>query len=489
MKGIVDAQTAGKAMRGFGWSVGGNVALRFITVGTNIMVARLIVPADFGAFAVALTVWVIMGTLAEFGLGSDLIRMTDPGERERTSGVIAVGFSSTLALAMALLARPLAATFGTVDAAGVIRLMAISTAISGLAVVPSARLQRELRQGALVAVNAVGAVCSSVLMVALAAMGEGAASLAWGQIVAQVIVVVGCYLAVRSWPRFGFVRASAWASLRFCAPLAGANLISWLLITVDNLVVARALGPVQLGLYALAFNVSSWPMTAIGQSIRIVALPVYAQLDAGADRAQALLRTLLPVLLLVAPVAMLLAVMAGPLVDLLYGDRWHGASAALTGLAVFGGMRVGIDLVATFLIAAGRPTGVLLVQVAWMAALIPMMIGGATLGGLAGAGWAHVVAAAAVALPAYFLSLRRVGVVVGDFIRVWGQPFALLVPAAAVCIWLSHREAAPIRLLLLGGAAALLLYVAPLARWWLIRVMELRRTQPTDDPELIGYAA
>ena len=45
--------------------------------------ARLIAPEQFGVFAVALTIWTILGTLAEFGLGTDLVRARDFSDARR----------------------------------------------------------------------------------------------------------------------------------------------------------------------------------------------------------------------------------------------------------------------------------------------------------------------------------------------------------------------------------------------------------------------
>ena len=66
-------------------------------------------------------------------------------------------------------------------------------------------------------------------------------------------------------PLFGFDRTVARSALRFGLPLAIANMLSWALLNVDNVVISRTSGVVALGFYVLAFNVSSWPMTAIGR--------------------------------------------------------------------------------------------------------------------------------------------------------------------------------------------------------------------------------
>ena len=496
----MSAETLGRRVgRGLGWSAAGNIVVRLVNVATSILMARLIAPDEFGVFAVAFTVWVIVGTVSEFGLGADLVRAEDPDSRAPTIATLALGLGVVLAVTMAWTAAPVATAFGSADSADVIRLMALSAVVMGLAIVPSARMQRDFRQAGLFAINLVSGVVSTATIVLLAVAGAGAFSLAWGQLVGQAALVVGLLLVTRSRPRFGLDRQVARDAAAFCLPLAAANVLSWLLLTVDNLVVARILDPQHLGLYVLAFNVSSWPMSAVGQALRSVALPAFSQLDHGRRRNGTLVGVTGPVVAAAGFVVLLLATMSGAVVELLYGARWAGAAAALVGLAVFGGVRVVFDVVVTFLIAVGTTADVLVVQVVWLLAMVPAMAWGVAHFGIAGAGWAHVVVALVVVLPAYLMCLRRVGVDPVAFLGAWLRPAACLVPAALVCTWIGRQDTAPIVLLAAGGLAATLLYAVPMAPWCLRQVRSLRAapapasaTPPTPaapNPEPIGQDA
>lgn len=452
--------------RGLGWSAAGNIALRLFNVATSVAVARLVAPSEFGAFAVALTVWLVVGTIAEFGLGTDLIRARDLEARAPTVATLAIVLGVLVALGMAACAPALAAAFESPESTGVIRLLAASAVLMGFAVVPSARLYRDFRQKELFVVNAIGAVASTATVVALAATGTGAASLAWGQLVGQLVLVLGLHLATRTVPAFSFDREVAREVVALCLPLAAANVVSWLLLTLDNMVVSRQLGAVQLGFYVLAFNVSSWPMSAVGQALRSVALPGFSRLDVR-ERSRALVRVTGPVVALAALAAMLLATLSGPLVELLYGERWRPAAAALVGLALFGGMRVVFDMIVALLVAAGLTAEVFLVQIVWLAALVPAMVWATARHGLAGAGWSHVAVAVGVVLPAYLLCLRRAGVAAGPVLGTLPRPLLGLLPAAAVCTWIGRLDGPPLLLLAAGGIAGLLLYALPMAPWWL----------------------
>lgn len=474
MTTVVGTPVEARVRRGLGWGVTSNIVLRLGNVLVSILMARLIAPEQFGVFAVAMTVWSILGTLAEFGLGADLVRAEDIERRAPTVATIGLATGGVLAASMVVAAGPLAASFNSPESVGVIRLMAISIAVFGVTIVPAARLQREFRQGTLFVVNGAGMLASAAVMTVLATHGVGPASLAWGQVTAQVTIAVGLFLLTRTRPHFGLDRVIALESLRFCLPLAMANMLSWVLLSVDTLVVARLLSPVELGLYVLAFNVSSWPMSAVGQGLRVVALPAFSRVTSTEDRNRALIRCVGPVVAVAALMALLLGTLATPLVTFLYGERWHEAAGALAGLAIFGGLRVMLDLVATFLIAVGTTTAVLVVQVVWLAAMVPVMVVGVSRFGLDGAGWSHVVVGCAVVLPCYLICLRRVGVDVLGFLREWLVPLGSAVPAVAVCFWIGGRDAAPIILLVAGTTAALLLYALPLAPWWLRRINLLR---------------
>jgi lipopolysaccharide exporter len=466
--------TLNRVARGLGWSTTGNLVLRLGSVLTSVIMARLIAPDQFGVFAVALTVWSILGTVAEFGLGADLVRTPDLEGRAPTVATLGALSGVLFGALMALGAPLMAEAFDSPESVGVIQLMAISLVVFGFTIVPAARLNRAYRQGALFAINGAGLLASTTVMTTLALHGVGPASLAWGQIANQTVILVGLYVVTRTWPRFGLVPRLAWESARFCLPLAMANLLSWLLLSIDNLIVARVMGPTALGLYALAFNVSSWPMTAIGQSIRVVALPAFSQVGTPDVRNRALVRVSGPVTMIAVFMAVSLSILAVPLITFLYGERWLGAATALSALAVFGGLRVMIDLIATFLIAAGTTTAVLVVQVLWLIAMVPAMLVGVRLWGLAGAGWTHLAVALAVVLPAYLACLRRVGVGSREFLRGWLLPMAAVIPAALASWWVVSLAAPPFLTMVSVGAILLMLYIAPLARWWLGRVKSLQ---------------
>jgi PST family polysaccharide transporter len=320
-------------------------------------------------------------------------------------------------------------------------------------------------------------------------IGFGPAALAFGRIAGQGMTVLLQYIAVRRWPVFGWKTDVAREAVAFGLPLAFANLISWSIISVDNLIVARTTGAVELGLYVLAFSVASWPMSVAGQSVRVIALPAFSRLENNLARGRAMVKVSGLIWSVSALTAVGLVFMASPLVTVLYGDRWAGAAAAIVPLAVFGAFRVIFDLAATYLIACGMTRQVLIVQILWLVALIPAMIVGVTLYGLAGAGWAHVAVAVVVVLPAYLFFLRRARVPALPFLRAWIVPTAAGVPLAAMLWFISSNVALPLLALVAAAGAGLLVYALPMSRWWIRRARALgTNADAPADPPLVPVA-
>lgn len=464
--------------RGLMWSTASNMVLRVGNLLVGIILARLIAPEAFGVFAVALTVWSVLGSVAEFGLGADLVRRDDYERHIPTVATFGAALSTSLALGMFLGAPAIASLFGSEAATDIVRLMAIPMMLIGFSVVPAALLQRQLRQGTLFAIDGTSLVVSTSITVVLALLGLGPAALAFGRIAGQGLAVLLQYSAVRRWPVFGWSAAVAREAIAFGLPLAFANVVAWSIISVDNLIVARMTGAIELGLYALAFNVASWPMSVAGQSVRVIALPAFSRLESNEHRGRAMVKVSGLIWSVSGLTAVGLAFMALQLVTVLYGQRWAGAAAAIAPLALFGAFRVIFDLAATYLIACGMTRQVLVVQIVWLAALVPAMIVGVMADGLAGAGWAHVLVAIIIVLPLYLVFLHRARVPVWPFLRAWAIPTAAGIPLMAALWFISSNIAVPLLALAAAAGAGLLVYALPMAKWWIRRARDLGAGTP-----------
>ena len=467
-------EVADGVRRGLLWSSLNSVVLRMGSFAIGVVLARLLTPEQFGVFAVALTVQAILMTLADFGLSTDLIRTDEPQRRAPTVGMLGLVAGGLLALAMAVSANPMAKLLGSPDSGPAIAVMSITLLLSGAGVVPYAMLLREFRQKALFGIAAVDLVISAIVTIALVSMGWGAMALAVGRVAAQSSTLVLQFVLSGLRPRYALDRQLIGSVLGFGLPVAGANLLSWVLISIDNVVIARTAGPVALGFYVLAFNVSNWPVSAMGNVVRSVALPGFSR-TRRCKNDPALVSVVGLAWAMALPVGALLAALAGPVVLFVYGSKWSPSIPVLAALGVFGALRVMFDLVGAYLLARGEARVVLWLQLLWLVSLVPAIALGIRAYGIAGAGWAHVMVGALVILPAYLWAARSVGTSLRKLAGAVWMPTLAILPAA-IAGWLVAAQIDEAGLALLAGATAgVLIYAVLLARW-LRRALDAARS-------------
>jgi len=452
-----------------GWSFLNNLVSRAGSMLTGIVLARILIPEDYGIYAVALVGINAMLSLNELGVSLAIIRW--PGDVRRiapTVNTLAMSFSTLLFVGAMFGAPYLCRALHAPDASGVLRLLATSVLIDAAAAVPAAFMTREFMQDRRLVVDTVGLVITSTLSIVLALDGHGAWSLAWGQIIGNV-VNAALIIWWAPWRfRFGWRRDLVRELLDFGLPLAVASLMVFAMLNLDYIVVGSILGPLSLGYYLLAFNLSGWPVGLLSAPIRRVSLAAFSRLaDDSSKASAAFVRAFTLLLAITLPASLGMYVLAEPLIGFLYGEKWLPSAKVLPFLMVLGLTRVLAELAYDFLVAKGRARANLIVQSIWFAALIPALIIGAKTNGIVGVAVGHAITAAVIVGPAYGQVLRRNGVSLMAILRQLIRPtIAGILAAFAGWASLGLVDGRFLQLLV-GGSVLLLVYgaiVYPLRR-------------------------
>lgn len=453
---------AALARGAIGWSVLNTLVGRLGSTFVGILLARILMPEDYGIFAVALVALNALLSVNELGVSLAVVRW--PGDVARIAPtVVSLSLASSLVLwgAVFAVAPRIAELMNAPQAAGVLRLLSVGVLVDAVTAVPAALMTREFMQKQRLFVDLAGFVVTSTLAVGLAAQGFGAWSLAWSALVGNILNGV---LIVRYAPRWfnpGFDRAIARSLLAFGLPLALASLLVFGLLNLDYVIVGGATAPAALGFYLLAFNLSTWPVTLFSAPARRISMPAFARLEAGEGSASSAFVTACTAMIAVTvPACLLLALFARPAIAVVYGDKWNAAAAVLPWLMVLALARVIGELAYDFLVALDRARSTLAVQALWLVALVPALLIGVRLGGIQGVAIGHAIVSLAVALPAYAVVVGRAGVSLPDLARGLVRPaLALLLSGAAGLLVLALADADLVQLLL-GGAVVAGLYLA-----------------------------
>jgi PST family polysaccharide transporter len=463
-----EPRLAARATRAFGWSFLNTLVSRLGTLAIGVALARLLGPDAFGTFAVATVALLAVLSFNELGVSLAIVRWReDPAAIAPTVNTVSVLTSALLFVALFVSAPAFATAMGDPGATGVVRLMAVAVLVNGAVATPAALLQRELRQGRRMAIDQVNSWLGAAVSLLLAVAGLGAMSLAVGRITGA-LVSGALFLRWSPLPyRFGLDRTVLPKLLRFGLPLAAASLVVFAGGYADQLVTGTRLGSTALGVYVLAYNLASWPVTVFSQPLRSVAPAALARLQDDGPAMERAFRTMLGLLAAVAlPACALLAGAAVPLVATLYGPRWAGAAEVLRWLGILAGVRICFELCYDYLVIRGRSRSLLAAQLVWLAAGVPALLLGAHLGGLVGVAVAQVAVAGVVMVPLYAGLLRANGISLGRAGRVVLGPLVLSAAVGLAGVGLATEVGRPwLAGLLCGGVAATAVVTLLALRW------------------------
>lgn len=303
----------------------------------TVVAARLLVPADFGLFALALLVVNLFDYMKDLGVGAALVQRPGDWNRLAPTGltlsvIFGVGFGVALAIAAPLGAQLLDQPRLT----SLIRVLAIGLTISALGVVPAARLRRDLDFRKRIWPEFLGASVKAVITIALAASGVGVWSLVYGQLAGTIVTTVMYWWVAREPIRFGLDRQQSRGLIRFGISLTGVALLAFAIFNIDYLFIGIRLGDTQLGLYTLAYRL---PELLVLNLCIVISEVLFSSLSKLQDSRELLadhyLQVTTAAVALSAPISVALAAAAPAVIGTMYGAQYAGAAPALAILSIY----------------------------------------------------------------------------------------------------------------------------------------------------------
>ena len=347
-----------QAVRGVAWGVASFGGNRFIGFVATLVLARLLVPEEFGVAAAGLALVTFLQVALDVGLGAALVYEQEEGisDRVRTAFTLNLLLSGGLASLFLVAAPWVAAFFQVPDEAGVFRLLAAWLVVRGLSQVHEAVLKRDLRFRARASVEVVRAATRAGVMVLLALGGFGAASVLIGYVVAEAVAAIMLLVMVRVRPVRRIDRVVLGSFMGYGSWLFVAQVLDEVRASVDYLIIGNALGPEELGYYSVAYRIPGLVIAASFWVFSSVAFPVYARArtEGQAMLADIVVRSLRVTSLFGLTAGVGLAVISDDAIDVMFGPRWAPAAAPMALVSVGLGMQAVGFAVGDLLKATGR---------------------------------------------------------------------------------------------------------------------------------------
>ena len=437
--------------------------VEIILLGSMVVLARLISPADFGRYAVASLV-AGLGVVALSSLDAALVQRREvTREHLQAALALAIVIAVVLSLLTLLAASAIVTPIFGARTADYVRLATVGTLISAFNVVPAALVQRGLAIRRLSILDVSGSVAYTVAAIPLAVAGLGGYALVLGGLASTLVTtIVNWVWAPQPFPRLKLKAARE--LMRFGLPQSIAAL-AWVgFANIDYAIVGARLGPRAAGFYSRAYSIGVTYKQKVTQVMTSVGFPVLARAQSDDEMSTLRCHMVRLLTLVVFPCLVLLAVTAPVLVPWVFGAEWKPAVLPTQILAVGGATTLAIDAAGAVLMAEGRSHALLGFGWAHFASYAGLVWIGASFG-IVAVSVAASVDHAIFLVVAYVLMLRQP---VGDSMRrLWEDIgpavvccLAFAAVAVPVSVGLSRVDAPPVPYLLgvaLPSAAAYVL--------------------------------
>jgi O-antigen/teichoic acid export membrane protein len=455
-----------RVARGLAWTLVDTWGRQLITFAVFLVLARLLVPDDFGLVALAVVFVNLVQLVVDQGMGDALIQRREVTRSHiDTAFWVAIAMGVVLTVAGLVLADPIALVLDAPGLAAILRVLSLTFVLSAVSSIQIALLRRELAFRSLAMRSIVAALGGGAVGIGMALAGFGAWALV-GQLAAAAALSVVTLWSVSPWrPGLKVSREQFRELFGFGINVVGSDLLNYLSRNTDTLLIGAVLGTTPLGFYAVGYRILDVSQTVLVQVARKVTFPAFSKLQHDPERmVRAYFRVTRAAAVVILPGYVALALVATELTIFLFGSRW-APSGPVAGILFLIGPILSVQAFNNALLnAAGRPDVVL--RFRFLTTVVNVI-------GFAIAVWFGILAVAAafvirgyLLMPVFLVWMQRyAGVPVGAYLRqLWRTAAATLAMAAAIglvkLLAVSQLDPTPLLAAELGAAA--LTFVAAL---------------------------
>lgn len=401
---------------------------------SQIILARLLSPKDFGVWAMVLIVSNFSVLFRDVAIAQVLVqRGLDNKKIVNTVYSLGINISIALFVVQAISGLPLSHFFGVSIVFPLTVLSASVFLISAGAGSHTAVMQRQMKFTQLAICDSVASFTRVGAAIACAFMGGGV----WSFAVGEIAMALADNLLKQSFSGYRFtysfrLDSSAVKEVRkFIAGIVGSKFAVQINTNSDNLIIGRTLGTQALGYYNLAYQLAMMPVYALSQVNRVVFAALSQKDNAG--RKIFLAKVLELYAVLSAPIYGVGLAIAPWVIPLVFGSEWEETATLFQIVLIFAYTRGFMSILGTTLLALDKPLKIAIID--WV--LVPVSISsyliGANLGGIQGVATAVALVMGVGATIWFFLATcRAAGWNVGLLI----QPILLPTVAMGIALML-----------------------------------------------------
>ena len=313
----------------------GTVIISFLS---NIVLARLLPPADFGYIGMLMVFIAVSTSFVDGGFGSALIQKSKPTQEDYSTVFYWNIFLSIVLYTILYFCAPLIADFYKMDIlTKILRVEGVILIINALTIIQFNKLRKTMQFKKIAYVNITAAIISVIVAIIYAYYGGGVWALVWQQIVLGIVSVIMLFIVMPWKPSLLFSMKSFKGLFKFGSFILLSSIINTIANNISALIVGRFFSAGTLGYLSQAQKLENVASTSIASTVEQVTYPLLVEVkDNYARMAQVLRSFNLMLLACVLPAMVVIIIAAAPIIIFLFGEKWLPSAEILRILCIAG---------------------------------------------------------------------------------------------------------------------------------------------------------
>ncbi len=313
-----------KAISGVFWKFLERIGCYAINFIVQIILARILLPEDYGIIAIVTIFLLISDVFIKNGLTTALIQHKDPTQIDYSSVFYSNIIFSLFLYTILYFSAPLISDFFSNSIlVSVTRVISISIIIGSIGAVHYARLTRSLNFKKTFIVNLISILVQGCVGIVLAINDFGVWALVYSNLARYMTMLIIVLLIVKWWPSFTFSYVHVRILFRYSSKILGSSLLNTIYNNFQTIVIGKFFTNSMLGYFQRGQVIPQTVMIAVDGSLEEVMYPTYSRMQNEKERmVSALRRTVQVSMYITMPMMAALFMMSEPLTVILLTDKW-----------------------------------------------------------------------------------------------------------------------------------------------------------------------
>jgi teichuronic acid exporter len=313
-----------QAISGMLWTLIQQFSTQGIAFGISVILARLLLPAEFGLIGMLSIFMGIGGILMNAGLGTSLIRSVDVTDLDYTTVFYFNLVGSFVIYALIFFVAPFIAQFYNQPILEeIVKWYCLIFIINAFSSIQHTRLNKLMLFKKELMVTVPSLILSGLVGVLMAYNGFGVWSLVFSSLVQSSAMALQLWFYSDWKPTWDFDKALFKKHFNYGYKLTLSGVLETFFVNVYSIIIGKFFDPTQIGFYNRADSLKQLPVSNISSVLNKVTFTLFAKIQNDDVRLKdAFKRIMLIVLFIVAPVLLIMAALGEPLFRFIFTEKW-----------------------------------------------------------------------------------------------------------------------------------------------------------------------